>query len=426
MRILITNVYSWKNKGDAAIVISLLEDIKSEFPEAKISISSLDPEDIGRYGKYKYYNNILNILRMESSKFFFVSSHRMRLILSKFLFRLGFKILHICILFNFYPYRIFPNELVKKIKSYKKNDLIIACGGGYLLTTSKFNKLETILQVPNFLIFAYDFYMATLFNKPYVLYNQSIGPFFSKSHFLLVKPLLKKAKIIYPREKLTYERLKQYGLNNIALKSDAAFNLNSVSCDTLNKYSFKAHSINIGITVRKWLDEHSQKNYEHQILQFITKKLEEDPNIVFYFMPQVIYEKGNDNDINVSLKIKKMIPQSLQGRVFIITDDLHPSNLKYIIGKMDYFIGTRMHSNIFALESKVKTIAIAYEPKTIGIMDMLGLSSYVIRMEEVTEKRLTKLFIDIKNDKEYINKLSERIPEIKKLSKSNISSIISF
>ena len=91
---------------------------------------------------------------------------------------------------------------------------------------------------------------------------------------------------------------------------------------------------------------------------------------------------------------------------------------------MDYFIGTRMHSNIFAITSNVKTIAIAYEPKTVGIMDMLGLSSYVIQMGKITEKKLTRLFDVMKNDKEYIVNLSERIPNVKHLSKSNISSII--
>lgn len=62
-----------------------------------------------------------------------------------------------------------------------------------------------------------------------------------------------------------------------------------------------------------------------------------------------------------------------------------------MIGYMDLFIGTRMHSNIFALSMHVPTVAIGYRHKTRGIMEMLQMENYVcdvsnIRFEDIAKK----------------------------------------
>jgi colanic acid/amylovoran biosynthesis protein len=50
---------------------------------------------------------------------------------------------------------------------------------------------------------------------------------------------------------------------------------------------------------------------------------------------------------------------------------------------MDIFIGTRMHSNVFALSEGVPLVAIEYRFKTRGIMQMLGLERWVVDIEQV-------------------------------------------
>src|SRR5947207_1529853 len=51
MRVLLTNVYSYKNKGDAAIVFSMLQEMNRAFDEPDITIQTTDPHnDVGKYG----------------------------------------------------------------------------------------------------------------------------------------------------------------------------------------------------------------------------------------------------------------------------------------------------------------------------------------------------------------------------------------
>ena len=103
--------------------------------------------------------------------------------------------------------------------------------------------------------------------------------------------------------------------------------------------------------------------------------------------------------------------------------------IKGLIGTFDFFIGTRMHSNIFATSMYIPTVAIAYEKKTNGIMKMLNLKEYIVEMDDITPETLTKKIEELINN-EYrtiiisndVASFSEDI--IKKYNKDNNVKII--
>ena len=69
-------------------------------------------------------------------------------------------------------------------------------------------------------------------------------------------------------------------------------------------------------------------------------------------------------------------------------------------GLMDFFVGTRMHSVIFAMLSAVPVIAISYQgPKAQGIMEQALLSNYVINIDSVTPDALQEKFDKLSDDK---------------------------
>jgi len=391
-KIMITNAYSYKNKGDAAIIICMLKELNRQFKGTEITISTHDRYDISRkiFGDYSYHPNIQTIV-YGTTKSRAIKALRALLFFVRLLI---FKVF-----FRFRPYFLFTADEKIKIKKYEETDLVIACGGGYLITRGKFDIIGTIL-------FALGFYLATFFNKPIILYNQSIGPFGSRFHLPLLKFFLKPAKVIICREMLTYRRLEKAGLKNIMLGADIAFILKPKKDDFPEQQDGEPK---VGISVRKWLNESRQRYYENKIKNFIEMMAKKYPKIVFYFIPQVIYQENEDNDLIVSNRIVSKLSGFAKKHTIIISRDLHPGSLMSIIGNMDFFIGTRMHSNIFALSSGVKTIAIAYEPKSFGIMNGLGLGEYVMHMADVTEEKLEKKFEQLKNDKNYLKNLKSAV-----------------
>lgn len=403
MNILITNVYSYDNKGDAAIVLTMLEDITSQFPDAKIKISSIDEKDLNKYGEYE-------VIQSSFGKIINKSKNKFQLI---FNLLKEVTLLFVVLVFN----RIFNIRYCpKKFNYIKEFDLVIACGGGYLLTKSN----KAILPL---IIFLEELIIGYSFRKRYVFYNQSIGPFYSSNHLRIIQPLLKNASLILLREEISLQRLQVLNLNNIILTSDIAFNLratNSIKVDLLAKNNDR---LKIGITVRNWLSKDKQKYYEDEFAKFI-EEIVSSGKVEVYFMPQVISTSLNDNDLTVSKRIyRKIGNSSFSDRISVIEENFHPGELKSLISKMDVFIGTRMHSNIFALSSLIKTIAISYEPKTVGIMKMLNLSNYVIEMEDVTSNKLHELYNSIISDNSYLEKLNKEVPKIKKSAMNNLLKI---
>ena len=89
------------------------------------------------------------------------------------------------------------------------------------------------------------------------------------------------------------------------------------------------------------------------------------------------------NDGLSARRIASLI-QNNSSSVVVIEETHKPSIHKSAYGEMDIFLGTRMHSNIFAMLEGVPTLAIAYFPKTTWIMEMLGLGKWTIHAQEVT------------------------------------------
>ena len=92
---------------------------------------------------------------------------------------------------------------------------------------------------------------------------------------------------------------------------------------------------------------------------------------------------------------------------------------------MDYFVGTRMHSNIFATSMAVPTTAIAYEKKTNGIMETVGLQNYVVEINDITAEDLYNKVEDmIVNKKKIKKQLSCSIKDIRKEILEKIEKVV--
>ena len=61
-----------------------------------------------------------------------------------------------------------------------------------------------------------------------------------------------------------------------------------------------------------------------------------------------------------------------QERLFCVRDHYDQSEIKYIIGLCDFFVGARMHACIAALSQCIPAVAIAYTKKFIGVLQSIG------------------------------------------------------
>lgn len=410
--ILIINAFTWLNKGDSGILVSTVESLNKTFNKPKISVVTVLPHiDSIHYEKYGINilkNPFYDPLITNKSKPFKI-------------FRASFNALKILLYFLSHKKKkqkisINRDPTFELAKKYLEADIIISCGGGYLH--------DEVGQ--GFLTHLFQIFLSVILNKPTVLYAQSIGPYKNKIFMLLTGIVLNNVSLITLREGESKKWLEILKVRKpkIIITADEAFLLKPASKERIeeifsqNNLSEKEHPL-IGITIRRW---HSSKTYLN-FLQNFAKTLDiliDSYNAKIVFIPQCIGPKNTiEDDIEVANDLYKILKN--KNKLLIISEDYEPGEIKGLIGKMDIFIGTRMHSTIFSLSMLVPTISIAYQIKTYGVMEMLGLQDFVCDYYTLDAKDLLNKTIKLLEMK-YItkNQFSKKIEYIKSQSNLNV------
>ncbi len=402
-KILIPNLYTSRNKGDAAIVIGMVKALKKYVPDADITILSSTPEiDREKYQKYKVrvLRNLL-ILPPEDSSPKLVK---------------GAKLLLKMLKFSLWSKLRFPlNRAEREIaNAYADASIVVACGGGLLGG----HHVGSLLHV-------YGTYFAKLLGKPTIIYGQSIEPFKSKIISLPTQFMLNRVDLITVREEFSLDYLKALAIRpKTILTADASFLVKSIPTDKSMKLLAEegvrqSQRPLIGITVREWdFPGTSDASFRFanyvQVIKETAEWLISNKKAKILFFPQVIYPP-KDDDTTVSHEIASRIGQ--KRNVSVLTKDYSPQELKGAIGQMDLFIGTRMHSNIFSLSMGVPTIAISYQKKTDGIMKMLGMADYVLDIADLRFDGITSVIDKAwANRSEIKQQLKKKLPEVESLA----------
>lgn len=397
-KILITNVYSWLNKWDATIVLAMIENLQKNIKIEKIGISTVDTGDFWKYGEtYTYYESLQNYVIKWQNKYLDTISA-----------------LFFCIRFFVWGYILkythldiarvcFSQKISNKLKSYDQYDVIVACWWGYTGT-------RWYLSIINKFLFSLDYFGAYFYWKPIFLYSQSFWPFRTSLHGKILGFLVKRTQVLMCREKISSEIVKNLGIMNSIETGDIAFSLWA----SKSSWSLRSREVlTIGMTMRKWFrDPLRQEQFEQEIANFITLLRRESQDFRILLLPQVIYAAWKDNDLECYAALWERV--DFGNNVQVLNNDMTPYELRDIIASCDYFVWTRMHSNILALASWIRTIAIAYEHKTTGIMKDLWLGAYTCLIEDVTGQKIFDTFLKLKSDKSYLQILEKNLAAYKK------------
>ncbi|MEE4271602.1 MAG: polysaccharide pyruvyl transferase family protein [Thermoanaerobaculales bacterium] len=380
-RILITNAYSARNRGDAAIILGMIESLRHQdaFPGAECLISSTDavadrdayPVPVvpsfhsikNRFSSRPAANALVFLLVLLPASLAWAGARRFL----KIELPIG-------------------GSFGELMEAYARADLVVAAGGGYLYTTSAIRGNLVLL------INVYSFFFGVLLGKPVVLYAQSIGPFAGAVQWWFVRRIISRLSLVEVRELWSHALIEEWvAPAKLKVVADAAFLLDPTRPATVDLAAWGGGPT-VGMTVRCWFRHPGkQAAYERTMAAFVDRMVEEYGAEVV-FLPQVTYIDGRDDDREVARRVAR---GTAGDRVRVIEDELTAPEVKWLCGCMDYFVGTRMHSNIFALSSKVPSLAIAYQPKTEGIMRALGLADFVVPIEGLNLDELERIFAEM-------------------------------
>ena len=200
--------------------------------------------------------------------------------------------------------------------------------------------------------------------------------------------VLREHDLILARESITFETLREKGLENVEAVCDIAFTMDPEETEVCREDYI---AINLSpLVFRK--NEKVMTAVEKVIDYFL-----EETEYHIVLVPHVVISVDNDYDI-----LSEMKKKSDDSRVILVSDKLSARQYKSIISKAKMCIASRTHVVIAAFSSCVPTVSIGYSTKARGIANDLGFSEYVVdihddNIRENLLKHCKNLYRDEKN-----------------------------
>lgn len=386
MRVYLTGQRTFGNRGCEAIVRSTITTLQDTFGNVQILVPS---DDIERDSKQwpEAVNNGVQFVRAYIPAYTRYWVHMQRFPLP-FLKRAG------------WPFP-FPSWFREQIESV---DMVIAVGGdNYSLDY----RLPSLWQGIDGL--------AIKLGKPIVLWGASVGPFENEPHFVpVIRRHLSNFSQVIVRESASYIYLTEVlGLNNVRQMADPAFTLITQQVDYTEFWPRSTRGV-VGLNISPLIERYkkSNQNLVAETVHFIRQTVIEKGYGVL-LIPHVIPLDGaeKNNDAFYMTNILRLC-DDLGEKVKITPSSFNASQLKYVIGRLRFFIGARTHATIAALSSGVPTVSIAYSIKARGInRDLFGDESMVLPTTELSSVRLAAaLDYMVDNEETLRGKLNKILP----------------
>jgi colanic acid/amylovoran biosynthesis protein len=388
IRILIVNFHSSWNAGDDALVKEALHQLQASFPEASFTLIMDDPESYCGEGE-----TLGSFTKWVKSSQAGTLGHWMWRRFPVFICSIFFSLLsyYIC----GYPWIPFVDkDNARLLKAYFSADLVISSAGNFLYSSGKIG-LAYLLTV-------FSILFAWMIGKPVYALPQTLGPFKRKLDRCMARQVLSRLQLILVRDPISAGILQDWEIPEERWKlcPDIAFALTETARDEealailhRNGVILREDEPLLGITLTQWGAQSrwfkAQEAYEASIAAAVRSFVNNmGGRAVFFAQVQgpTIYE-----DDRVAARRVTVSLRDLGDRVVLIEEWCPYTVLRAMYGKMDLFLGTRLHSNIFALTAGVPVVAIAYQYKTRGILQMLNLDPWIIDIEEVSGDSLDQL-----------------------------------
>ncbi len=363
MQILITNSVPL-NGGDETLLRATYLSFKKEFPNCKIVVLC---------SRLKQCKQFINDIELDSDlEFISYPKFELTYRVKQKIRRVLFKVFDID--FNSKASLFFATKDERRVKAlYRTSDLIISSPGGFL---------HDFYEIANRIN---GFKLALTYNKPVVLFAQSIGPFWKGESITLVKQEFSKYAAVILREEKSLAHLQGIDIEiaNLHVTSDAAFLIYKLMPEL---YVKKEGPIKrIAMCFRNWpLDSNNVNDIISKATELCRHLLkDESKEIVFLSTCQGIPEYTDDSIL--AIQIVEQLPENLKQRCSVDRKKYGTFDLIKQYSTFDVFIGMRLHGAIMSMLGGTPAMGIGYEDKTAGIYQLLKLQNYQVSFEQPLE-----------------------------------------
>lgn len=308
-------------------------------------------------------------------------------------------------------------------------------GGGYL---NEFFASDTLARL-------FELAVAHLLSKPFIIYAQTIGPFFSARLILITKLILQQASLITLRDNTSAHLLNDMGVRKPQIKVTAD---EALLTSPVNQYHtsiiMKRENVRtelpiIGIAPRYWSRSKLENSTLHRlrkdniyknyigVIAAVSDRLIEQLRCQIVMIPFQTYKQSTSKDDRCIAKDIISMMRHPHNAV-IIQGEYSPNEIMGLIeSACEMIIGTRFHSLVFAACSFRPLVGISYWFKIDEFMRELELSDYVCDIDDLEANFILDKAIQAWTYREEISsKLKNKVIELRSRALLNATYVANF
>lgn len=244
--------------------------------------------------------------------------------------------------------------------------------------------------------------------KPLVLLPQTLGPFRSAGNAAAASDILRRAAAVWVRDAQSFALLKMimgaaFDPARHRMGVDMALLLPSsrptgAPFDIVKWLRMPRSSPVFGLNVSGLLcskPEAAARQFglaaphDQQIEAAARAALTAHPRARLILVPHVLRDPTHpESDWAAATNIARRINVEASDRVQVLPQSFSATELKWLIARLDWFAGARMHATIAALSSGIPTLGLGYSDKTEGVFDAFGLGGEAIDLRRNSPEQL--------------------------------------
>jgi colanic acid/amylovoran biosynthesis protein len=376
MKILVLGAtFGTNNMGVSALAAGSIKCVLSQYPEAQVSFLDYGRESSVSYHSSNGQNLAIPLVNMRFSKKFYLRNNIAMLIFQ-------------AVLLRFIPFKKFRNWIISEnlcLQAIQDADLAAAISGG--------DSFSDIYGLGRLLYCSLPQMLIILSGKKLVLLPQTYGPFSGKIARTIARWIVTRSALVYSRDLqglrdlqklVSLERIPE----NWSFAYDVAFAIDAVAPASMvvegATLQRSASNPVVGLNVSGLLlmGGYTGQNmfglrfdYGEFVRQLIERLIVKKGSRVI-LIPHV-FGSDKESDTSACESLFTEMRDKHPDEIGILRGNYNQSEIKYVIGQCDFFIGSRMHACIAAASQGVPVMAVAYSEKFIGVMQSIGEPSMV-------------------------------------------------
>ncbi len=400
------------NMGVSALAASSIKCILHQHPAAEVTL--LD------YAKERSVHNIrldgrevaINLVNMRFSKKFYLTNNIAFLLFCSLLLK------------------ALPGDAARRwfvarndcLRHIYEADVVAAISGG--------DSFSDIYGIVRLLYVSLPQILALWMGKELILLPQTIGPFNRKISKRIAKYILNRAQRVYSRDKRGLRQIEflvggARAAEKYAFCYDVAFVLDPAephSPDIVGLPSDRTGTrplVGLNVSGLLYMGGYTRNNMfglqadYGNLIQGLIEVLITQKDADVLLLPHV-FGANPESDVSICEQLFETLKGKYEGRLGLLRGNYDQSEIKYMIGRCDFLVGSRMHACIAALSQCVPAVCIAYSDKFIGVLETLDIESLVVDSRKASVTEILQAVARAFDQRETLRRLLKaKMPEVK-------------